>query len=80
MDWARAIEINQTALTRIVAALIAMVGLDARGALERLPRPLYRTALRLLRSSEAAVRRLIIIAARGVVVKLHPVRPMPAPA
>ena len=78
MDWARAIEINHAALTRIVAALIAMVGLQARGAMARLPRPLYRAALRLLRPAESAVRRLIVIAARGIVVKPHALRPMPA--
>ncbi len=77
MDWARAIEINQAALARIVAALIAMVGLVAQGAVARLPRPLYRRALRILRPAESAVRRLIIIAARGVAVKPFCVRPMP---
>ncbi|CAN5382892.1 hypothetical protein BH10PSE7_BH10PSE7_23170 [soil metagenome] len=76
MDWARAIEINQSALTRIVAALIAMVGLAAGGALTRLPRPVYRAALGVLRPAEAAVRRLIVIMARGVAVKPRPVRPM----
>ena len=77
MDWARAIEINQTALTRIVATLIAMVGLAAQGAVARLPRPLYRRALSILRPAESAVRRLIVIAARGVAVKPHALRPMP---
>ena len=77
MDWTRAIEINQTVLTRIVAALIAMVGLAAEGARLRLPKPLYRRALCVLRPAESAVRRLIIIAARGVVVKPYPLRPMP---
>src|SRR4051812_30922628 len=77
MDWARAIEINQAALIRIVAALIAMVGLAAEGAAARLPRPLYRRALSLLRPAESAVRRLIVIAARGVKVKPHALRPMP---
>jgi hypothetical protein len=78
MDWARAIEINQSALTRIVAALIALVGLAAGGAMARLPRPVYRAALNVLRPAESAVRRLIVIAAQGVVVKLHAVRAMPA--
>ncbi len=77
MDWARAIAINQAALTRIVAALIAMVGLAAQGALARLPRPLYRRALSVLRPAESAVRRLIVIAARGVEMKPHAVCPMP---
>jgi hypothetical protein len=78
MDWAWAIEINHAALTRIAAALIAMVGLTAQGALARLPRPVYYAALRILRPAESAVRRLIIIAARSVVVKPHVFRPMPA--
>jgi hypothetical protein len=77
MDWNRAIEINQTALTRIVAALIALVGLSDGGALARLPRPLYRAVCRALRPAESAVRRLIVIAARGLKVDLPPVRPMP---
>jgi hypothetical protein len=77
MDWARAIKRNQSALSRIVLALIAMVGLTAENALTRLPGPLYRQALRILRPAEAAVRRLIVIAARGLVVKPSPVRPMP---
>src|SRR6187401_464622 len=77
MDWPRTIETNQAALTRIVAALIAMVGLAAQGA-ARLPRPLYHAALRVLRPAESAVRRLIVIAARGVAVKPYALRPMPA--
>ena len=77
MDWARAIEINHAALTRIVAALIAMVGLAVDDAAARLPQGVYRRALRVLRPAESAVRRLIIVAARGVAVKPHAVRPMP---
>jgi hypothetical protein len=77
MDWAKAITINQTALTRIVAALIAMVGLVGDGIAARLSRPTYRTVLLVLRPAEAAVRRLIVIAARGIVVKPQSVRPMP---
>jgi hypothetical protein len=77
MDWARAIEINQAALTRIVAALIALVGLAVEGAVARLPQRVYRRALRILRPAESAVRRLIVIAARGVVAKPFSVRPMP---
>jgi hypothetical protein len=76
MDWARAIVINQTALARIVAALIAMVGLVGGGMAARLPRPTYRAVLAVLRPAEAAVRRLIVIAARGLVVKPQAVRPM----
>ncbi|WP_353643885.1 hypothetical protein [Mesorhizobium sp. WSM2239] len=40
-----------------------------------LPRHLHRAVLRLLRPAEAAARRLIIVAARGIVVALPPARP-----
>lgn len=78
MDWARAIEINQAALSRIVAALFAMVDFAAQAAKARLPRSAYHAALRILRPAESAVRRLIVIAARGIVVKPRAFRPMPA--
>jgi hypothetical protein len=78
VDWALAIKINQSALGRIMAALIAMVGLTAQDAVPRLPRPVYRAALAILRPAESALRRLIIVAARGVVITPHAVRPLPA--
>jgi hypothetical protein len=77
MDWARAVAINQTALIRIVAALIAIAGLVGSGMATRLSRPTYRAVLLVLRPAEAAVRRLIVIAARGLTVKPSPARPMP---
>ena len=78
MDIARAIEINQTALSRIVAAIFAMVGLVAGGTVEQLPGAIRRAALRLLRPAESAVRRLIIIAAHGLVVESAAPRAVPA--
>jgi hypothetical protein len=48
-----------------------------------LPRHLHRAVLRLLRPTEAAVRRLVIVMARGLVVKLplsRPRKPQPRPA
>ncbi|CAN5273815.1 hypothetical protein BH10PSE7_BH10PSE7_41360 [soil metagenome] len=78
MDWDRAIEINHTALARIVAALISMVELAGGALPARLPREVYRAVLLVLRPAEAAVRRLIIIAARGVVAKPYALRPRPA--
>jgi hypothetical protein len=66
MDWAKAVEINRIALTRIVAELLAMIGVMSGAAVERLLRP-----------TESALRRLIVIAARGLVVKPLPKRPMP---
>jgi hypothetical protein len=78
MDWDRAIERNREPLLRIVAALFAMIGLSEAGQVERLSRPVYRAVLLVLRPAEAAVRRLIIVAARGMVVKPSPVRSAPA--
>ncbi len=78
MDWARAIERNSEALVGIVEALFAMLGLAGSDMVARIPQPLHRAVLRVLRPAESAVRRLIVIAARGLVVKLAPSRPMPA--
>jgi hypothetical protein len=78
MDRAFAIERNREPLMRIVAALFAMIGLTQTGAVERLSRPVYRAVLGVLRPAEAAVRRLIIAAARGIVVKPQQRRPAPA--
>jgi len=77
MDWARAIERNSEALKGIVAALFAMLGLAGEAARLRIPQPLHRAVLRVLRPAESAVRRLVVIAARGLVVKLVPSRPKP---
>jgi hypothetical protein len=76
IDWNLAIERNREALKRILAALVAMAGLAdvgpgfssrVRGG-GTLPRYLHTAVLRLLRPAESAVRRLVIVAARGVVV------------
>ena len=78
MDWARAIERNSVALNRIVEALFAMLGLVADAVpAARIPLPLHRAVLRVLWPAESAVRRLVVIAARGLVVKPVPSRPMP---
>ena len=77
MDWELAIEKNHGALKRVLAMLVAMVGMtpdkgggDAGTPQGTLPRHLHRFVLRLLRPAEAAMRRLIIIAARGIAVTL----------
>ena len=80
MDWALAIKRNSEALKGIVEALFAMLGLDGDATRLRIPQPLHSAVLRLLRPAESAMRRLIVIAARGLVVKLAPSRPMPKPA
>jgi hypothetical protein len=80
MDWARAIERNSEALKGIVDALFAMLGLAGEATVSRLPRPTYRAVLRILRPAESALRRLIVVAARGLVVEPAVSRPIPAGA
>ncbi len=77
MDWARAIERNSEALKGIVEVLFAMLGLAGEATVARIPRSVHSAVLHLLRPAESAVRRLIVIAARGIVVKPAPSRPMP---
>jgi len=72
IGWPGAIALNRDALLRIVAVLFVYAGLDEGGA-EALPRHAWRKILRLLRPAESAVRRLIVIAARGIAIQ-PPVR------
>jgi hypothetical protein len=78
VDWTLTIRRNREALERILAALFAMVGLDgdpcpdarAEGEPRRtLPRRLHAYVLRILLAAEAAIRRLVVIAAREIVVE-----------
>jgi hypothetical protein len=68
MNWAHAIARNRTALLAVVAAIFGLVGREG-GPVSRRVR---NAALALLRPAEAAVRRLIVIAARGVVAAPRP--------
>ncbi len=77
MDWDLAIARNSKALKGIIQVLFALLGLDGGEAAQRIPRSLHSAVLAVLRPAESAVRRLIVVAARGVVVKLSPSRPMP---
>jgi hypothetical protein len=77
-DWPRAIARNSEALKGIVAALFAMLGLGREVTMARLPHAVHRAVLRVLRPAESAVRRLVVIAARGLVVKPVASRPMSA--
>jgi hypothetical protein len=70
MDWNRVIERNSERLFTVVATLVSMVRVHGGGIAAFLPRHVYSAALILLRPAESAVRRLIIIAARGLVLKL----------
>ncbi len=79
MDWDLAIKRNSEALVEIVADLFAMLGFVAGAEMvSRLPWPTYRAVLRVLRPAESALRRLIVVAARGLVVKPAVSRPKPA--
>jgi hypothetical protein len=79
MDWDLAIKRNTEALKGIIAALFVLLGLDGTDRMVlRLPHSLHRAVLRVLHPAESAVRRLIVIVARGLVVKLVPSRPLPA--
>ncbi|MFN0193727.1 MAG: hypothetical protein ACKVP5_17425 [Aestuariivirga sp.] len=66
MDWDFAIKRNRAALVRIVGALFAMLGLSEAATVGRIPRALHTAILRILRPTEAAVRRLIVACARGM--------------
>lgn len=67
-----AFEQNHKALLRIVAALFVAVGLVVGGpAVTSIPRCVRTRVLRVLRPAEAALRRLIAIAARDVVIKVR---------
>ena len=77
MDWDLAIKRNSKALKGIIEVLFALLGLDGTDAASRIPRSLHSAVLAVLRPAESAVRRLIVVAARNVVVKLAPSRPMP---
>ena len=69
MDWDLAIKRNSDVLVEIVADIFAMLGLVAlTDTVSRLPWPTYRAVLRVLRPAESAMRRLIVVAARGLVI------------
>ena len=77
MDWNLAIKRNSEELKGIIESLFAVLGLVGEATISRIPKPLHNAVLRVLRPAESAVRRLIVIAARGLVVKVAPSRPMP---
>jgi hypothetical protein len=78
MDWNFSIERNRGDLLPVVLGLFAMIGLAEGSVVDRLSRPVYRKAARILRSAEAAVRRLIVVMARNIVVEPRPKRARPA--
>jgi hypothetical protein len=77
IDFTLAIERHRVALLRIVVTLFGMLGLAEGAAVGRISRLRNNAILRVLRLAEAAVRRLIVAAARDVVAKPRPSRPFP---
>ncbi len=75
MDWNLAIESKRAPLLQHVLGLFARIGLTEGLTIERVSRPVYREVLGILRTAESAVRRLIIAAARDIVVEYKPRRP-----
>lgn len=78
MDWEQAIERQRELLAGIIAGLFAMAGLSEGKTIARLPFPLYRAVLRVLYPAESALRRLIVVMARCLHVKLAERRPFPS--
>jgi len=76
MDWKFAIERWRVPLIGEVMKLFAEIGLTEGGTVERVPKPVYRYVLGILRTAESAVRRLIFAAARDIVVEYKPRRPV----
>lgn len=67
MDWNLAITRNRAALLRMVSALFALLASARLGGSDfMIPRHVWRAVLMVLRPAEAAMRRLIVIAARDL--------------
>ncbi len=79
MDWDLAIKRNSEALKGIIAGLFAMLELAGGITVARIPHSVHSAVRRVLWPAESALRRLIVIAARGLVVKLPPARPVSRP-
>ena len=77
MDLPKSIDLNKTAIARIVAGLFALLGLTDGAVLARIPIELHRMIARVLRPAESAVRRLIVVLARITNVKAPPPRSRP---
>ncbi len=81
MPLFQSIDLNRTALARILAGLFALLrlteGVEAGVVSGRISRALHRAITRVLRPAESAARRLIASLARTVQVKASPPRPAP---
>ncbi|MGB8817587.1 MAG: hypothetical protein WCC66_06660, partial [Rhizobiaceae bacterium] len=75
MDWNLAIRRNREQLRQIVMALFTLAGMRVGGSLFTLRRDVFAAILFVLRPAESAVRRLIVIAAHGLILKPKSTRP-----
>ena len=80
MDWDHAIKRNSEVLAGIVESLFVMLGLVGEATVSRISWPAYRAVLRVFRPAESALRRLIVVAARGLVIAPTVSRPKTAGA
>ena len=75
MNLPQSIDLNKTALVRIVAGLFALLGWTEGADLGRIPKRLHRAVINVLRPAESAVRRLIVALAQSI--KAEPPKPRP---
>jgi hypothetical protein len=75
LDWTLAITRNRDQLKGIVLGLFVLAKMRVNGSLFTLPRSTLAAIMLVLRPAESAVRRLIVIAAHGLVAKSQPTRP-----
>jgi hypothetical protein len=74
MDYALAIRRNRDQIRTIVLALFALARMRVGGSLFTLPGSTFAMIMLVLRPAESCVRRLIVIAAHGLVLKPQPPR------
>lgn len=77
MEWDLVIERNREALLRLVALVVAGLGIAAGGSVSFVTRRAHSAAQQVLRPAESAIRRLIVMRARGMVLSVSAPRPMP---
>ena len=75
MDRISAIEHQRVPLLGVIAELFAKIGLTEGGGVERVPKALHSSVLKILRTAEAGVRRLIVAAARDIGLEYEPRHP-----
>ena len=75
MNWDAAIEINRTALLRLLTGMFAVVGMEAGGSVSVIPLRARLLVLRILRPAESALRRIVLLRARAMADEVYVPRP-----